>query len=101
MLQLCKCSIDQYLYQYFIRISCKCKCMINFTYMYIIGHISISQLFVNYRIIMFSRPFLNMQFESDTSFLSRTVTRFQLNDTNASTRDCQIGMEFNVTDGNF
>lgn len=50
---------------------------------------------------MFSRPFLNMQFESDTSFLSRTVTRFQLNDTNASTRDCQIGMEFNVTDGNF
>lgn len=50
---------------------------------------------------MFSRPFLNMQFESDTSFLSRTVTRFQLNDTNASTRDCQIGMEFNVTGGNF
>lgn len=66
-----------------------------------IEHIRISQLFVNYRIIMFSRPFLNMQFESDTSFLSRTITRFQLNDTNASTRDCQIGMEFNVTGGNF
>lgn len=66
-----------------------------------IEHIRISQLFVNYRTIMFGKPFLNMDFESDTSFLSRTVTRFQLNDTNASTRDCQIEMEFNVTGGNF